>query len=81
MFDVEKSKIESGIDVLDLLAEETQVFPSKGDLRRTIKGGGVSINKEKIQSEEISVGSDRLLNDKYILVQKGKKNYFLIRAI
>ncbi len=81
MFDVEKSKIESGINVLDLLAEKTQIFPSKGDLRRTIKGGGVSINKEKIQSEEISVGSDRLLNDKYILVQKGKKNYFLIRII
>lgn len=81
MFDVEKSKIESGINVLDLLAEKTQIFPSKGDLRRTIKGGGVSINKEKIQSEEISLGSDRLLNDKYILVQKGKKNYFLIRAI
>ncbi len=81
MFDVEKSKIESGINVLDLLAEKTQIFPSKGDLRRTIKGGGVSINKEKIQSEEISLGSDRLLNDKYILVQKGKKNYFLIRTI
>ena len=81
MFDVEKTKIESGINVLDLLAEETQVFPSKGDLRRTIKGGGVSINKEKIQSDEISIGSDRLLNNKYILVQKGKKNYFLIKAI
>ncbi|MFC2151297.1 tyrosine--tRNA ligase [Bacteroidota bacterium] len=81
MFDVEKSKIESELNVLDLLAEETQVFPSKGELRRTIKGGGVSINKEKILTEEISVGSDRLLNNKYILVQKGKKNYFLIRAI
>jgi tyrosyl-tRNA synthetase len=81
MFDVEKSKIEAGINVLDLLAEETQVFPSKGDLRRTIKGGGVSINKEKIQSDEISIGSDRLLNDKYILVQKGKKNYFLIKVV
>ena len=81
MFDIEKSEIDSGVNVLDLLAEKTQVFPSKGDLRRTIKGGGVSINKEKIQSDEISIGSDRLLNDKYILVQKGKKNYFLIRTI
>lgn len=81
MFDVEKSKVEAGINVLDLLAEETKVFPSKGELRRTIKGGGVSINKEKIQSEEITVGSDRLLNDKYILVQKGKKNYFLIKVV
>ena len=81
MFDVEKSKIEAGINVLDLLVEETQIFPSKGDLRRTIKGGGVSINKEKIQNDEISIGSDRLLNDKYILVQKGKKNYFLIKVV
>ena len=81
MFDIEKSKIESGINVLDLLAEETEVFPSKGELRRTIKGGGASINKEKIQGEEITIGSDRLLNDKYILVQKGKKNYFLIRTV
>ncbi|MFC2096362.1 tyrosine--tRNA ligase [Bacteroidota bacterium] len=81
MFDVEKSKIEAGANVLTLLAEDTQVFPSKGELRRTIKGGGVSINKEKIQSEEITIGSDRLLNDKYILIQKGKKNYFLIKVV
>lgn len=81
MFDIEQSKIDAGVNVLNLLAEETQVFPSKGELRRTIKGGGVSINKEKIQSEEITINSERLLNDKYILVQKGKKNYFLIRAI
>ena len=80
MFDIEKSKIESGINVLSLLAEETQVFPSKGELRRTIQGGGVSINKEKVASEEISIDSSRLLNNKYILVQKGKKNYFLIKA-
>ncbi len=80
MFEIDKSKIESGINVLDLLALETQVFPSKGDLRRTIQGGGVSMNKEKIENEEITVGKERLLNDKYILVQKGKKNYYLIKA-
>ncbi|HAN18923.1 MAG: tyrosine--tRNA ligase [Bacteroidetes bacterium GWC2_33_15] len=80
MFEIDKSKIESGINVLDLLALETQVFPSKGELRRTIQGGGVSMNKEKIESEEITVGNDRLLNNKYILVQKGKKNYYLIKA-
>ncbi|PLX20396.1 MAG: tyrosine--tRNA ligase [Marinilabiliales bacterium] len=81
MFDVKKTLIDSGVNVLNLLAEDTEIFPSKGELRRTIKGGGVSINKEKIQSEEITIGSDRLLNDKYILVQKGKKNYFLIRVV
>lgn len=81
MFDVEKSVLDSGVNVLNLLAEETQVFPSKGDLRRTIKGGGVSLNKEKLTNEEISINSERLLNGKYLLVQKGKKNYFLIRAV
>ncbi len=81
MFDIEKTKLDSGVNILNLLAEDTQVFPSKGDLRRTIKGGGVSLNKEKVTSEEISIHSDRLLNEKYLLVQKGKKNYFLIRAI
>ncbi|MFO7843813.1 MAG: tyrosine--tRNA ligase [Bacteroidales bacterium] len=81
MFDIERAKIDAGVNVLDLLAVETQVFPSKGELRRLIKGGGVSVNKEKIPNEEISVTSDRLLNDKYILIQKGKKNYFLIKTI
>ncbi len=81
MFDVEKSKIAAGINVLDLLAIDTQIFPSKGELRRTIQGGGVSINKQKIEGEEITINTDRLLNGKYILVQKGKKNYYLIKAI
>jgi tyrosyl-tRNA synthetase len=81
MFDVEKSKIAAGINVLDLLAIDTQIFPSKGELRRTIQGGGVSMNKQKIENEEITVSTDRLLNGKYILVQKGKKNYYLIKAI
>jgi tyrosyl-tRNA synthetase len=81
MFDVEKSKIDAGINVLDLLAVDTQIFPSKGELRRTIQGGGVSMNKQKIENEEITVSTDRLLNGKYILVQKGKKNYYLIKAI
>ncbi|MDX9696886.1 MAG: tyrosine--tRNA ligase [Bacteroidales bacterium] len=81
MFDVEKSKIEKGVNVLDLLAVETQVFPSKGELRRTIQGGGVSLNKQKVENEELVVNEGVLLNNKYILIQKGKKNYFLIRVI
>jgi tyrosyl-tRNA synthetase len=81
MFDIERAKIDAGLNVLDLLAVETQVFSSKGELRRLIKGGGVSINKEKITNDEIFITTDRLLNDKYILIQKGKKNYFLIKTI
>ena len=81
MFDVEKTKLINGINILDLLAIETQVFPSKGELRRTIQGGGVSLNKQKVENEELLVNAGVLLNNKYILIQKGKKNYFLIRVI
>jgi len=77
---ISKSELAEGINVIDLLAEKTAVFPSKGELRRTIKGNGLSINKEKITDPELTVGSDHLIGDKYILAQKGKKNYFLIVA-
>jgi len=79
-FNVSKTKLNAGINVIDLLAEETQVFPSKGELRRTIKGNGLSINKEKVGTPELSITNDFLIGDKYILAQKGKKNYFLIIA-
>lgn len=79
-FKVSKDAIKAGINVVDLLAEKATVFPSKGELRRTIKGGGMSINKEKIANAEVTIDDSALLNDRYILVQKGKKNYFLIIA-
>lgn len=79
-FRISKSELAAGINVIDLLAEKTEVFPSKGELRRTIKGNGLSINKEKIADPELIVGTDHLIGHKYILAQKGKKNYFLIVA-
>nr|WP_319399946.1 tyrosine--tRNA ligase [uncultured Carboxylicivirga sp.] len=79
-FTVDKGVFVEGINVVDLLAEKTEVFPSKGELRRTIKGGGVSINKEKVSDAEMNADAAMLLNDKYLLVQKGKKNYFLVIA-
>jgi len=79
-FKVKASLFAEGINVLDLLAEESNVFPSKGELRRTIKGGGMSINKEKVTDAEMKIDAQALLNDKYLLVQKGKKNYFLVIA-
>ena len=79
-FNISKRDIESGINVVDLLGERTSVFPSKGEARRTIKGGGVSINKTKVANAEQLVNGNDLLNDRYILVQKGKKNYFLLIA-
>jgi tyrosyl-tRNA synthetase len=80
-FDVDYSLLENGISATDLCSEYSQIFPSKGDMRRLVKGGGVSINKVKIQDPEQTFGLDDLLNRKYILVQKGKKNYYLIRAV
>lgn len=77
-YETEHTKI--NMPVLDFLTEETGVFPSKGELRRLIKGGGLSINKEKIQDENMMITSDHLINNKYILIQKGKKNYFLVRV-
>jgi len=79
-FEVAKNDFENGINVLELLSDKTSVFPSKGELRRTIKGNGLSINKEKVTDPELSVDTEFLIGDKYILAQKGKKNYFLIIA-
>ncbi len=80
MFAVDKELLKGGINIIDLLGEKTEVFPSKGEVRRMIKGGGVSLNKVKIEDEAISVNTGDLLNDRYILVQKGKKNYYLITS-
>ena len=77
-FEVDKAKIDAGVPLLDLLATETKVFPSKGEARKMVQAGGVSINKEKTTDPNAVIGADALLNGKYILAQRGKKNYFLI---
>ena len=77
-FTVEKAEIENGINVVDLLADKTPIFPSKGELRRTIQGNGLSINKEKISSPDLIIDNTFLINSRFILAQKGKKNYSLI---
>ena len=79
-YNVAKAKFSEGINVLYLLAGETDIFPSKGELKRTIKGNGMSINKEKYSDEAGIISADNLINGKYLLVQKGKKNYFLVIA-
>lgn len=76
-FKVSKSDIENGIGIIDLLAEKAQVLASKGEVRRALKENSLSINKEKIKEDYIA-NSSCLLNNKYILVQKGKKNYYII---
>jgi len=73
----EISKVDLALGILDIVAEKTQIFSSKGEARRMIQSNAVSINKEKI-TEDFQITENDLLNGKYILVQKGKKNYFLI---
>ncbi|MBQ4442446.1 MAG: tyrosine--tRNA ligase [Bacteroidales bacterium] len=77
-FDLPASIIENGCGVVDFLAEHTQIFASKGEARRMLKDNGVSINKTKVKEDAI-VTKDNLLNQRYILVQKGKKNYFIVK--
>ena len=66
-----------GGNILELLAVDTNIFPSKGECRKMIQGNGLSINKEKFTAVEGVLSEDNLINGKYILVQKGKKNYFI----
>jgi tyrosyl-tRNA synthetase len=80
VFEISQSSLDQGINVMDLLAGDTSVFGSKGEVKRLIKGGGLSINKQKVQSMEADIDSQWLLNNKYLLVQKGKKNYFIIKT-
>ncbi len=81
MFEVAMTDITSGqTKIADLLTDKAAVFPSKGDLRKLAQQGGFSINKEKVADVNVPATADMLLNGKYILVQKGKKNYFLLIA-
>jgi tyrosyl-tRNA synthetase len=77
-FEISKTELNSGIKAVDLLAEKSTVFPSKSEMRKTAQGGGISINKEKLPLFDSIIDESYLLNGKYILVQKGKKNYFLL---
>lgn len=79
-FIVSKKELEEGLNLPDLLTVKTSIFSSRGELRRLIQGGGLSLNKEKINHPDFVVTRGHLINEKYILVQKGKKTYFLIRV-
>jgi len=77
--DVSKDQLQTGIDVVTLLAE-TGILPSKGEARKMILGGGISINRKKVEGI-LTIDNSMLLHGKYILIQKGKKNYYLIQAV
>ncbi|MDB5253718.1 MAG: tyrosyl-tRNA synthetase, partial [Flaviaesturariibacter sp.] len=77
--DFPREKLQAGIDVVSFLAETT-IFPSKGEARKTVQGGGVSINRNKVADIAAAVDASLLLHDRFLLVQKGKKNYYLVEA-
>ncbi len=79
-FEVAANEIESGVPIIDFLTEKASVFPSKGEARKMIKGNGVSINQNKVSDIDMVLSSDSLIAGKYILAQRGKKNYFLIKT-
>ena len=80
-FEIERADLEGeGTKLIDLLTEKAAVFPSKAEMRKLTQGGGLSVNKEKVADPFAVATTSLLLNDKYILVQKGKKNYYLLLA-
>ena len=79
-FEISRAELEAGIRPLDLLAEKTQIFASKGEARKMMQANGFSMNKEKLTDTETPITASALLNGKYLLFQKGKKNYYLVVA-
>ena len=80
LFEVSKTDIEAGIKAVDLFTEKAAIFPSKGEMRKLVQGGGVSLNKEKLTAFDQEITAADLLDEKYLLVQRGKKNYYLVIA-
>lgn len=80
-FEVSLSDLTTGVKLIDLATEKAKVFPSKGEMRKLVASGGVSLNKEKVSDHERMVTVSDLIADKYLLLQKGKKNYFLLIAV
>lgn len=81
VFEISRGQFTGGISITSLCTEHTSVFESKGELRRMVQGGGLSINKARIGDPEEKITEGSLINHKYLLIQKGKKNYYILRVI
>lgn len=79
-FEVSRDELTAGVKAIDLFTEKAAVFASKGEMRKLVQSGGISVNKEKLADAEIVINTDSLLDGKYLLVQRGKKNYYLLTA-
>lgn len=80
-FEVSKAEIEAGVPLLELVASKTAIFPSKGEGRKMIQQGGVSVNKEKVTDPTATIDAGALLDGKYIHIQRGKKNHYLVICV
>jgi len=80
LFDIGRELLSAGVNISDLCALHTKIAESKGEIRRLIQGGGVSLNRSKVDSADMIVTADHLLNNRYLLIQKGKKSYYLVRV-
>jgi len=81
VFEVARSKFSENVPVIDFLTDLAPIFESKGELKRMITGGGLSVNKDKIMQSDQVVDESYLINSKYLLAQKGKKNYYIVKAV
>ena len=79
-FEIALNELTQGIKAIDLITEKAPIFPSKGEMRKMTQSGGVSINKERVSESDMVISVDNLLNNKYLLIQRGKKNYYLLIA-
>lgn len=77
-FEVAREDIEAGIKAIELFTDKAAIFPSKGEMRKLVQSGGISVNKEKLTNQDMVIDSSLLLDGKYLLVQRGKKNYYLL---
>ena len=77
-FEVAKADIADGLKAIELFTDKAAIFPSKGEMRKLVAGGGISVNKEKLADQDKLIDESMLLNGKYLLVQRGKKNYYLV---
>lgn len=79
-FEISRDELSAGVKAIDLFTEKAAVFASKGEMRKLVQSGGISVNKEKLTDAEAVIGCSSLLDEKYLLVQRGKKNYYLLIA-
>ena len=79
-FEVSREELAAGVKAADLCTEKAAIFASKGEMRKLVQSGGVSLNKEKLTAADVVIDSSALLDGKYLLVQRGKKNYYLVIA-